>query len=204
MDMKHKILKTAFELFLESGFGEVSVNEIIRKAGVTKGGFYHYFKSKEELIAEVISVFIYPYFQIPIDTFLQKIKEEPDGNVREELYLCYTGISQIPLYAGYDGLERIDFRNFQFLIFEGMKKYQYLANFSCEYSRRHRAILQNILEKGKREGVIAPDIDTEVYATTMAALRDGIIALYILDASLDANEKCNKTFESIWNDMKAS
>ncbi|MBR5269822.1 MAG: helix-turn-helix transcriptional regulator, partial [Anaerotignum sp.] len=42
---EHEILEMAFDMFLEKGFSEVSTNEIIREAGLTKGGFYYYFKS---------------------------------------------------------------------------------------------------------------------------------------------------------------
>ena len=39
MKTEHHILQTAFRLFLEKGFADVSTNEIIREAGTTKGGF---------------------------------------------------------------------------------------------------------------------------------------------------------------------
>lgn len=204
MDRKHRILETAFLLFLKSGFAEVSVNEVIRVAEVTKGGFYHYFKSKEDLIAEVIYTFLFPYFLFPMDDLVEKRKAGVLEGVREELYLCYAEIPQIPCYEEYEGLDAIDFRDFQFLIFEGLKKYQYLADFSCKCSRKHRALIQNILEKGIQQGVIHPDIDPEGYATTMTALRDGIITLHILDESIDAKEKCDMTFQTIWNGLKAS
>lgn len=43
------ILEAAFELFLERGVDEVSVQEITDRAGVAKGTFYIYFRDKEEL-----------------------------------------------------------------------------------------------------------------------------------------------------------
>ena len=41
------ILVVARDLFLNRGFSATSVDEICRKAKVTKGGLFHYFKSKE-------------------------------------------------------------------------------------------------------------------------------------------------------------
>ena len=41
------ILDVAHDLFLNRGFSATSVDEICRKAKVTKGGLFHYFKSKE-------------------------------------------------------------------------------------------------------------------------------------------------------------
>lgn len=46
---KH-ILKTAMELTVEKGFSQVSIQDICQKAGVSTGAFYHYFKSKEEIV----------------------------------------------------------------------------------------------------------------------------------------------------------
>lgn len=44
-----RILEAAFDLFLERGVEEVSVQEITDRAGVAKGTFYIYFRDKEEL-----------------------------------------------------------------------------------------------------------------------------------------------------------
>lgn len=46
---KEKIIKAARVLLLDKGYGAVSVEEIVSAAGVSKGSFYHFFKSKEDL-----------------------------------------------------------------------------------------------------------------------------------------------------------
>jgi AcrR family transcriptional regulator len=43
------ILAAAESLFLQRSYSEVSMNEISEAAGITKGGLYHHFTSKEEL-----------------------------------------------------------------------------------------------------------------------------------------------------------
>ncbi len=48
-DMKERIFESAFELFSSRGYDKVSLNEIIEKAGVSKGGLFHYFDSKYAL-----------------------------------------------------------------------------------------------------------------------------------------------------------
>lgn len=48
------ILAAAVELFEEVGYGNTSLTEIIDRAGVTKGGFYYHFHTKEELAAAII------------------------------------------------------------------------------------------------------------------------------------------------------
>ncbi|NJE13628.1 TetR/AcrR family transcriptional regulator [Thermococcus sp. LS2] len=62
MDTREKILKAARELFAEKGYDKTTVDEIVERAGVAKGTFYNYFKSKEELIKIVAlqSLLLYP------------------------------------------------------------------------------------------------------------------------------------------------
>jgi AcrR family transcriptional regulator len=56
-DVKGKIVQSARRLFNRDGFDNVSVDEIMGGAGMTRGGFYSYFKSKSELYAEVLGCF---------------------------------------------------------------------------------------------------------------------------------------------------
>ena len=46
---RRKLLDAAEHLMLAKGFVATSVDEICRKAGLTKGSFFYYFKSKDEL-----------------------------------------------------------------------------------------------------------------------------------------------------------
>ena len=49
-DLKNQIMEAAWELFLEKGYENTTVNDIIKKAGTSKGGVYYYFKANEELL----------------------------------------------------------------------------------------------------------------------------------------------------------
>ena len=44
-ELRQKIIDTAWELFYENGYENTTVNDIIRKVGTSKGGFYYYFKA---------------------------------------------------------------------------------------------------------------------------------------------------------------
>ncbi|MBI1806251.1 MAG: TetR/AcrR family transcriptional regulator [Ignavibacteria bacterium] len=54
---KESLLATGTKLVLSKGFTATSVDEICKEAGVTKGGFFHYFKSKEDFGKSVIEYF---------------------------------------------------------------------------------------------------------------------------------------------------
>jgi TetR/AcrR family transcriptional regulator, transcriptional repressor for nem operon len=52
---REKILEAASRLFRERGFAAVTVREVMEAAGLTHGGFYGHFASKEELIAHSLT-----------------------------------------------------------------------------------------------------------------------------------------------------
>lgn len=51
--VRASILAAALELFAERGYDATSVNEVVVRAGVTKGALYHYFSAKEDLLYEI-------------------------------------------------------------------------------------------------------------------------------------------------------
>ncbi|MGG3470640.1 TetR/AcrR family transcriptional regulator [Neobacillus pocheonensis] len=51
--MKRKIMETGIQLFHQNGFKSTSVQDIVQLMGVTKGTFYYYFNSKEELLKDI-------------------------------------------------------------------------------------------------------------------------------------------------------
>ena len=52
-DARTRVLDAAVDLFAEHGYDGTSVSQVIARAGVAKGGFYHHFASKEALLYEV-------------------------------------------------------------------------------------------------------------------------------------------------------
>ena len=62
---RQRILKTAARLFNQKGFSEASIEDIMRAAGLSHGGFYRHFKGKDELYAEAVRNFLHPDVQEP-------------------------------------------------------------------------------------------------------------------------------------------
>ncbi|NUO71572.1 MAG: TetR/AcrR family transcriptional regulator [Frateuria sp.] len=52
-----RIVQSARELFNRKGFVEVSIDQIMARAGLTRGGFYSHFSNKEELFVEAIMAY---------------------------------------------------------------------------------------------------------------------------------------------------
>ena len=51
---REKILSAALELFAKKGFHATSISQIAKKARISKGLMYNYFKSKDKLLDEII------------------------------------------------------------------------------------------------------------------------------------------------------
>jgi len=66
---KQEYLDTALDLFVEKGYFKTTVQEIIDTMGASKGAFYHYFKSKEDIIHAIIELEIRKY-----DAVMQEIE----------------------------------------------------------------------------------------------------------------------------------
>ncbi len=54
---KETLFLTAMDLFSKKGYDMVSVDEIVAKAGTSKGAFYAHFKSKDQVIIEQFQMF---------------------------------------------------------------------------------------------------------------------------------------------------
>src|SRR5699024_1188257 len=81
--MKEQITKQSIQLFEEKGFSQTSIQDIVDALNVTKGTFYYYFSSKEQLLKDIHLKYI--------DNLLmrqQQILDDIDLSYREKL----TGI----------------------------------------------------------------------------------------------------------------
>lgn len=63
MSNKEQILKESFMLFLKHGYEAVSLVDIEKASGVSRGGIYHHFKSKESIFIESIGKFVFEFLE---------------------------------------------------------------------------------------------------------------------------------------------
>lgn len=96
---RSRILRVSLELFHHGSFASTSLNQIVAKAGITKGALFHYFKGKNELgyavVDEMLRVGTYDLWIRPlidsddpiavILSLLESHDEEMQSNSDEEI-----------------------------------------------------------------------------------------------------------------------
>lgn len=83
-DTRSEIIAVGMELFSLQGYNATGLDAILKRAGVPKGSFYHYFGTKEEFCLAVIDHFAGTYYRI-VDSFLKNEELTPLERMRHYL-----------------------------------------------------------------------------------------------------------------------
>jgi len=138
-DQKRRdIALSSREIILKNGIQNLTISSIAKAAGIGKGTFYEYFKSKEELLFELVNILLQEYnlrMEEKLSRLLsarEKVKVFADFFYEEEsrdlrtLYKMFTGVSLLSPQK-----EMLDFQSecldhyyqwFEQLIAEGIEK----------------------------------------------------------------------------------
>lgn len=79
---RRRILEAAGQAFRERGVAETGVDEVMRRAGLTHGGFYAHFRDKSELVAEACTA----AFEAAVPN-LERIAAQPTRAARARLLI---------------------------------------------------------------------------------------------------------------------
>lgn len=166
-ETRARILQAAVECFAQYGYDAVGVAEICRRAGVTKGGFYHHFPSKQALFLELLNRWLGG-----LDTQMEAARRGaatvPEGlrqmaGMARHVFDAARG--QIPLYLEFWAKAARDPVVWQATI---------------EPYRRYRDLFRGIVEAGIAEGSLRP-VNPERVAEVLVALAVGLLLQGMLD-----------------------
>lgn len=150
-ETKLHILKIAFKLFLQKNFKEVTMQDIVKETGLSKGAFYHYFESKEQLFLEVVSTF---YLADEITNY-----EALDKSSFKNFYLSY--IVHLENFVGYlknlVDVKEDDHNNINYftLIFDALNRFPDFQKKIKESHAKELAIWQETIEKAQKNQEIS-------------------------------------------------
>jgi len=198
LDTKQRIIKTALLVFLEKGFDRTSMKEIARRSGVTKGGIYHYFESKEHLFLEALS-FITTQMKKWRTTQFRSVNSAKDllaalfGSIRSMRVAFSRIVGETAEHHPYSFLEILISaarRN------EGVKR-----EMEAIYSRT-RENISTILLHAQERGEIRGDIDCRVLAFQINALIEGTLLLSVLDETFDLDTIGDQMYRNMWRTIE--
>jgi AcrR family transcriptional regulator len=145
-EKKEKIISAATSLFSRFGLEKTTMEDIAKAAKKGKSSLYYYFKSKEEVFAEVIKKEIaglktaiieaiekeddpYNKFRKFVDARLNYLNEKADQ---------YTNVKD-----------------------EHLKHYEFVENLTADYSKWEISTIKNIVEYGRDKGLFeVTDLDS--------------------------------------------
>ena len=87
-----KIVNAAERLILKRGYDGTSLNDVVAAAGVSKGAFFHYFKSKQAISIDVLEMYANEQILNPLEKHLSSAPSVRQGLLDwlQETYNAYA------------------------------------------------------------------------------------------------------------------
>ncbi|MBN1977692.1 MAG: TetR/AcrR family transcriptional regulator [Anaerolineae bacterium] len=175
------ILQAGVECFAQNGYDATGVAEICQRAGVTKGGFYHHFPSKQALFLALFEQWL-TILDEQLAAFHAEAENVPDG-LREmagmigQVFEVASG--QLPMFLDFWSKAAHDPDVWKEII--------------APY-RRYQTFFAQMIQEGIDEGTLRP-VDPKTAAQTLVSLAVGLLLQGTLDP--DGADWAQVTKESI-------
>lgn len=205
IESKERILTIALYFFLKKPYTEVTMNEILKASGLSKGGFYHHFESKEALYHEVIDHFVLGSFLTefghfssnPYDlSFRDFIPYYIKSTLEHLIELADSTLKEFRL--------QLDEVNLYMVLFDMMKHYK---GFNIILEKLHDneiVMFETVINKAKENGELKKELDSHSLASHVHTLMHGISVLSIFDEKIeDTDKKVKAHFDNLYQLIKA-
>lgn len=164
--LRQTIMDAAWDLFYKKGYENTTINDIIRQAGTSKGGFYYYFKAKDELLNSLYSFFDQEY---------EKFYKTMDKNLNSLIQL-----KQLGQYVSYF-IEGNVSPEFLCALYKSQLSNQTQENF-LSTDRYYIKLVKKIIAEGQKKGEIRDDIPVDELAHHVLVIERGIFVDWCVQA----------------------
>jgi AcrR family transcriptional regulator len=152
-DVKEKILQESIKLFLEKGFSGSSTNELVQLAGVSKGTLYWHFKSKNDILSNILDKYCAEYLEVA-----KSNTNNSNGTFENKFRSFYRFSSEFAR----DNRELL--LVFMALLIEFAGTGSDIERRMKEINDDYTLIFQKLIEDGIKDGEVRKDIDPVIYA----------------------------------------
>jgi AcrR family transcriptional regulator len=158
------IIDKAYSLFLSHSYEAVSISEISKAIGFTKGALYHHFRNKEELFMAVVDKYL-TIDEIIVNTDHISLKDFLELTVQKSQEIIERSYSSNPAYIPLNLLS---------LLIDACRHYPEFA--SKKQDLIHSEINKNkkILDQAVKNGEIKKDLNTAALAEMIFMLNAGV------------------------------
>ncbi len=165
---KENIVKVAFILFLEKGYREVTIKNIMEATGLSKGAIYHHFTSKEEIYDATLQTY---YFKILNNDVVQRIT----GNFKKDIETLYHFAAELFSEIEHLSEKGLDFpiRNFFSFQLES-ETHEKVRHQILETLDQYRKDIQNMVRHAMETNQIRKDLDVEAVAFQLISMIEGL------------------------------
>lgn len=172
---KQRIFDIAHELFQESGFENVTVEDIAEQAGISAGALYHHYKGKFDILIAWHDQLDEKY----MNEYKELQKPLSDGtrlNTLEILreILLYMNETCVYYGAGYIST-----------IYSHMLIDDYFAAIMTDKKRSYFKILNELVAKGKLEGLIRENLSASILVKDITIISRGCLMNWAIERSQD-------------------
>jgi TetR/AcrR family transcriptional repressor of nem operon len=176
---RNRIIETAKTLFHLNGYTNTSVDDIVRRSGVTKGNLYYYFSSKEDLGRAVVEDLVSEWLMTGI-SFNEK--GDPIRQILGMFQRTEKDLEQMQCKGG------CLFGN---LALEVSDLHDGLRQELEDAFLRWEAQMQRLIELGRERAVLKPTLDPKAVADFIIATFEGGILLSKVKKDVGAFKKCS-------------
>jgi len=156
-DAKRRIIEAAMDVIAERGCDQMTIDDVAKKIGVTKGAVYWYFTSKEELVAAVLKKFQGEIERTSFESFYNRPIEEVFAQLFERFSLA-------------DDRQRAIF----FEMFALAARNSDVRHATREYYMGLVATFEEAIKREKKKHFIQTQADPHTLALLMVALYSGL------------------------------
>lgn len=179
IDTREHILRIAFRLFITKSYKAVTMNMLEKETGLTKGAFYHYFKSKEEIFIEVIDKY-YLACHAPQDEDI-----EENGSLRSyiDLHLDHSNYLSAK-FKEIAQIERPDPTTLSLI----MEAKAYYPGFTEKLRQLADTIYnkwERVISRAKINGEIVKDIESDILAENFITISHSIFRFILNGRSIE-------------------
>ncbi|NPD45195.1 MULTISPECIES: TetR/AcrR family transcriptional regulator [unclassified Lentimicrobium] len=187
MKTKENILTQSFQLFINEGYKEVSIQNIVSHCGISKGAFYHHFKSKNDLYEEVLNRFFFNYFnESDFDYSQEKNLKDKLGEFVEHLISPYEELLELTSRK-----DLLAYFRFLFQSAASQDSIQYKIN---RHFYKKGYYLELLLKEELKQQNMAIAIDAKKTARLLLSI---VLGMTVLDGIYDAAKIKSHLHESL-------